>query len=118
MRKLEIGVGGIKNAAAEFLRTVYAIKKGVQVKPRERLYFVDMATLLRNLTAERWRLMEHIRQHGPLTIYAVARQLNRNYKNVYSDVKRLLDLGLLEKSEDGRLIVPFQTIVTELRLAA
>lgn len=118
MRKLEIEIGGMKKAAADFLRTVYAIRKGVQVKPRERLYFVDMATLLRNLTAERWRLMEHVRQHGPLTIYAVGRQLDRNYKNVHSDVKRLLDLGLLEKLEDGRLIVPFQMIVTELRLAA
>ena len=118
MRKIEIGVGGIKHAAAEFLRTIRAIERKAPVRLRERLQFADMATLLKNLTAERWRLIEHVRQHGPLTTYAVARQLNRNYKNVHSDAKRLLDLGLVEKTEDGRLSVPYQSIVTELRVAA
>jgi len=116
--KLEIGFGGLKEAAAEFLRTAKALEKGARVRASERLQFADMPTLLKNLTGERWRIVEFVKANGPLTIYAVARRLERNYKNVHADVNRLVELGLLEKLDDGRLVVPYRSIVAEIRLAA
>ena len=118
MTKLEIGFGGLKEAAAEFLRTAKALEKGTRVSVRERLHFADMTTLLRNLTGERWRIVEFVRANGPLSTYAVARRLARNYKNVHADVNRLIELGLLEKQDDGRLFVPYRSIVAEIKLAA
>ncbi|MBI2752800.1 MAG: MarR family transcriptional regulator [Betaproteobacteria bacterium] len=118
MTKLEIGFGGLKEAAAEFLRVAKALEKRRRVSTRDRLHFADMPTLLKNLTGERWRVVEFVRANGPLSIYAVARRLGRNYKNVHADVNRLLELGLLEKQDDGRLVVPYRSIVAEIKLAA
>ncbi len=41
--------------------------------------------------------------------------LGRNYKNVHGNVKRLMDIGLVERLEDGRIRVPFSSIIAELR---
>ena len=118
MTKLEIGFDGLKEAAAEFLRTAKALEKGARVSVREPLHFADMTTLLENLTGERGRIVEFVRANGPLSIYAVARRLARNYKIVHADVNRLIELGLLEKQDDGRLVVPYRSIVAEIKLAA
>jgi len=46
--------------------------------------------------------------------------LGRDYKNVYTDVQALVELGLIERDERGRLSAPFDEIVirAELREAA
>ena len=118
MAKLEIGVGGVRKAAAEFLKTARALEKGVPLRAREQLFFADMPTLLKTLTSERWRLTEQLKQHGPLSINAIARQLGRNYKNVHGDVKRLMEIGLIERLKDGRVRVPYSSIIAELKMAA
>ncbi len=41
----------------------------------------------------------------------LAQQLERDYKNVYTDVKDLVELGLLDKDDQGRLTAPFDEIV-------
>src|SRR5579885_878847 len=100
-KKLEVGLGTLQQAAAEFLDVAKAVQRGEKPRARERLYFADMATLLRTLTPERWRLLAYVSELGPLSVQAVARGLGRNYKNVHGDVQRLCELGLLEKSEAG-----------------
>ena len=118
MAKLEIGVGSLKNAAAKFVKTARAMEKGVPVRSREQLLFADMPTLLSTLSVERWRLIEHLKRAGPLSINALAQGLGRNYKNVHGDVKRLMEIGLIERLEDGRMRVPFNSIIAELKTAA
>ena len=118
MRKLEIGVGGVDKAATDFLKTVRSLERGARVRTREQLYFSDMPTLLKTLTGERWRLIEHLNRAGPQSINAAAQQLGRNYKNVHGDVKRLMETGLVERLDDGRIRVPFSSIITKLKMAA
>ena len=118
MRKLEITVGGVNKAAAEFVKTARALEEGATVRTREQLFFADMPTLLKTLTSERWRLIEHLKREGPLSINAVAQQLRRNYKNVHGDVKRLMEIGLVERLDDGQIRVPFSSIIAELKMAA
>ena len=47
-----------------------------------------------------------------------AQQLERNYKNLHGDVKRLMEIGLIERLYDGRIRIPFSSIVAELKMAA
>jgi predicted transcriptional regulator len=49
--------------------------------------------------------------HGGLNARKLATALNRDYKNVYADVRALTDLGLLEKDERELLVAPFDEIV-------
>ena len=42
--------------------------------------------------------------------------MQRDYKNVHTDVRQLADLGLIERQEDGRVRVPWRAVRAELRL--
>lgn len=54
-------------------------------------------------------------QHSGLNIHQLAKALERNYKNVHTDVKALEDLGLLER-EKGKLVAPFDEIEIKVDL--
>ena len=73
----------------------------------------DLPLLLRTLTAARWQLLERLREDGPLSIYELGKRLERNYKNVHTDVSRLADIGLIEKQPDGRVSVPWDLVRAE-----
>ena len=52
------------------------------------------------------------------TITDLAKLLSRDYKNVHTDVKALDRLGLLIRAEHGEILVPWETVIAEMRLAA
>ena len=78
--------------------------------------FADLPLLVRNLTPARWDLLKQLKAAGPLTIFALAKTLGRDYKNVHTDVSRLIELNLLKKNQDGQVSVPWQAVRAEFRL--
>jgi predicted transcriptional regulator len=84
--------------------------------PLTLLSFADLPLLSRTLTPARWDLLKRLKAAGPLTILALAKLLERDYKNVHTDVSRLLELELLEKDAGGLVSVPWQAVRAELRL--
>jgi predicted transcriptional regulator len=80
------------------------------------LSFADLPMLVKNLPPARWELLRRLKTAGPLTIFALAKLLERDYKNVHTDVTRLLELQLLEKNEDGLVSVAWQAVRAELKL--
>ena len=80
------------------------------------LSFTGLPLLMKSLTPARWDLLKRLKAAGPLTIFALAKLLQRDYKNVHTDVSRLLELNLLEKNQDGRVSVSWQAVRAELRL--
>ncbi|HBG06488.1 MAG: hypothetical protein A2075_17230 [Geobacteraceae bacterium GWC2_58_44] len=87
-------------------------------KPVERVYFGDMKTFLEYITPKRFTLLDTLHKAGAMTIYALAKLLHRHYKNVHNDVKALESIGLVEKDEAGRYVVPWEEITASTRLAA
>jgi predicted transcriptional regulator len=58
---------------------------------------------------------------GDFEQYAInefARLLGRNYKNVHTDVTRLIELGLNGRLPDRRIAVTWDTITAEMKLAS
>ena len=53
-----------------------------------------------------------------MSVNELARLLGRNYKNVHTDVTRLVELGLIERVPDQRIAVAWDTITAEMKLAA
>jgi predicted transcriptional regulator len=82
------------------------------------LSFADLPLLLRTLTPARWELLRRLARAGPQTIYSLAAQLERDYKNVHTDVAQLVSLGLIQKTEENLVRVAWQAIRAELRLGA
>ena len=64
------------------------------------------------------RLLRQLHQMEPSSIRALAKALGRDYKNVHRDVTELLRLGLIEKNEAGRILVPWDEIDARLDLSA
>lgn len=118
MKKLEIGTRSLKEMGADVLEAWKRAEASEEVVPREALYFADMPLLLSNLTAARWSLLEALKASGPMSIYALAKNLGRNYSNVHSDAGKLLTLGLIEKNEDGKVFVPWDEIHADFTLKA
>ena len=46
----------------------------------------------------------------------LAKRLDRDYKNVHTDVTQLAVLRLIERQPDGRVAVPWELIRAELKL--
>ncbi|MCE5180192.1 MAG: hypothetical protein LLG15_00145 [Betaproteobacteria bacterium] len=118
MKKLEIGTKSLKQMGADVLEAWQAAEAGQNVAPRQALYFGNMPQLLAALTPTRWAMLEALKACGPVTLYALAKQLERNYSNVHSDAAKLLAMGLIEKNSSGKMFVPWDEIHADFTLKA
>ena len=72
--------------------------------------FESPSSLFRVLTPKRWELIECLQKSSSLGVRALARALGRDVKRVHEDVQAILAYGLIEKTADGKLTVPFAEI--------
>lgn len=86
-------------------------------EPDYHLSFESARTLFSMLTPARIDLLDTLRRIGPCSVYALAKQAERNYSNVHGDIARLVELGLVERTEDETVFVPFAEIDIRLPLA-
>ena len=118
-RKLKISVGEATQGAQRFVEQWRAMELGdAPDTPVELLVFEDLETLLRHLTPARWRLLKALRSTGPSSVRALSKTTARDYKSVHTDVRILESIGLIERTEDKLVFVPWDVITAELLLAA
>ena len=119
MRKqINIGVSDARDTAKDFIDAWKHAESGKKVVTEQRLNFEDIETLFKTLTTARWVLLKVLRKKGPISIRALAKELSRDYKNVYTDVQRLEHVGLIERTNDDKVEVPWDVVEAQLRLAA
>ncbi len=118
-KEIQVGVRNEKEIKREVTAAWKAAERGEAPKrPVERIYFTDVATLLRTLTNRRYDLLHSLRRKGPMSVRALSQALERDYKNVHTDVKALVQIGLIQMDKDGSFYVPWDRISTEIELAA
>ena len=117
-RKIEVTVGDLSGALDRFEHAWQQGVAGASRRGEVRLTFENLPVLLKNLTPARWTLLEAVKRSGPMSINELARLLGRNYKNVHTDVTRLVELGLIERAPNQRIAVAWDTITAEMKLAA
>lgn len=83
-----------------------------------RISFATPELLWRVLTAKRWELLKALCGAGPLSIREAARRVGRDVKAVHGDVTALLNAGVLNREEDGRIVFPFDAVKVEFMLQA
>ena len=103
-------------ASADALRDVARrLDAGETLPPADyHLGFADAAQLLAELPPRRLDTLRAIKRMGPVSIYAVAKGLGRNYSNVHADVHKLIEHGLVDKDGDGRVWVPWDDVVVRV----
>jgi len=113
-KQLEIRIGGAADALDRFEAMWNRAAEGRPAKKLEVLSFADLPLLLKTLTPARWALMGKLRAEGPLSIYELAKRLERDYKNVHTDVTQLAAIGLIERQADTRVRVAWDVINARL----
>jgi len=82
-----------------------------------RLSFESAKSLFSELTPARLDLLDTLSKTSPCSIYALAKTAARNYSNVHTDVNRLEELGLIERTEEDKISVPFEAVEIFMPLA-
>jgi len=72
--------------------------------------FDTPALLFKVLTQKRWELLTALTGAGPMSLREVARRLKRDVKSVHGDVHALLNAGVLRKTDEGRIVFPFDAL--------
>lgn len=93
-----------------------AVRENSPVQPYFGVGFDDVGELFSVFTPKRWELIGALRQGGAMSIAELARQLNRDYKNVYNDCERLIEWMAIEKNEKGQVYAPYDEIVVDMKL--
>ena len=116
MKRIEIDVVDPKQEQAELLAWAARADKGApQRAGTPKLHFATYRQLHATRTEKRMNLLEHVAKNEVPSIRQLAGHLARDYRNVYDDVQRLVQLGLIE-IEAGALRVPYDEIDIRKRL--
>lgn len=115
---MQVRVGTASDALDRFEDAWNRVASGASATPLYAILFSDLPALLAALTPRRWQMLERLRAVGPMTIFALAKLLGRNYKNVHTDVARFAEMGLVERRRDGLVAVPWDVVRADLRLGS
>jgi len=108
---MKVKIIGIKSKDEFFKDThdfLAKLDKGGKARKSEGVYFDSLETLRRVLTPKRLEIIRIIRKEKPVSIYALAKKLGRNLKNVTQDLGYLENVGLVElkKTHGSRGLKP------------
>jgi predicted transcriptional regulator len=114
-QQILIGIRTEQEQANEVMDAWKRAEKGLPPEePVERLYFLNMASLMKVLSPKRMELLRTLRSLGTTNIRQLAMKLDRNYSNVYQDITELSAAGLIEMPRKNRYIVPWEVISIDL----
>ena len=114
---LNVTVGeGLNQAAVRASAAMRAVQQGKRPAPYFGVSFTEVGQMLATFTPMRWKLIAALRAAGPMTVAELARHVQRDYKNVHTDIAQLIEWLAVERSEDGRVFVPWTEIVVDMKL--
>ncbi len=114
MKILILDVRTPANSMTDF---VHAWKTGKPEKSA-RISFATPELLWRVLTQKRWELLKALCGAGPVSIREAARRAGRDVKAIHGDVTALLNAGVLDRTNDRRIVFPFEAVKVEFLLKA
>ena len=112
MRTVTLEVSSREETNRRFLRAFEGESHG------EIISFETPALLFKVLTQKRWELLSALTGAGPMTLREVARRVGRDVKAVHGDVHALLNVGILQKTEENRIVFPFDAVHVNFMLNA
>ncbi|HWG67919.1 MAG TPA: hypothetical protein VN692_00750 [Steroidobacteraceae bacterium] len=103
---------------AEVLADVGKVWKSGKAQKTARISFATPELLWKVLTAKRWDLLKALCGSGPVSIREAARRVGRDVKAVHADVTALLNAGVLDRTEKGGVVFPYEAVKVEFLLQA
>ena len=112
MRTVTLEISSREDADRRFLRAFAGRSEGAFIS------FATPALLFKVLTQKRWELLSAMTGAGSMTLREAARRVGRDVKAVHGDVHALLAVGILQKTEAGRIVFPFDAVRVQFVLQA
>jgi predicted transcriptional regulator len=84
--------------------------------PSTFINFASPELLFKLLSTKRREILRALTGAGPLSIREISRRMERDIKATHGDVTMLLTAGVLRKTEDGLVELPFDVIKVEVVL--
>lgn len=110
MKTVTIEVASLDKTRERLLAAFEGEKQGNYVT------FATLEALWKTFTPKRWELVREMTGAGALAIRELARRLNRDVRAVHSDVHALLNCGVLDKTEDGKIEFPYDAVHVDFTL--
>lgn len=110
MRIVTLNVSSRENTNTRFLRAFEGDPQG------DIISFESPALLFKVLSGKRWEVLNVMTGSGPVTIRELARRLGRDVKAVHGDVHALLNAGVLQKTDSGQIVFPFDALHVDFML--
>ncbi len=86
------------------------MRTGIPSDPLATFTFSTLTQMFTIFSMKRWELIEQLQKIGPSSIRGLTRALGRDVRRVHDDVMVLIEWGIIEKNEDGKVFVPFDVI--------
>ena len=80
--------------------------------------FESPELLFKVISGKRWDLLKLMMGAEPMTIREAARRMERDVKAVHTDVQALLKAGILQKTDKGLIVFPFDAMRVDFLLKA
>jgi len=117
-KRINIGVEDAKESYKRFTHAWNSAESKRDSEAEVHLNFESFETLMSVLTPKRLELLKTLRQQGPLSVKGLAGTLGRDYKNVHVDTAELEAVDLIQRTEDGLVVAPWDVIDAHVRLVA
>jgi predicted transcriptional regulator len=112
MNKVTLSVASREDATRRALAAFEGEKQGAFIS------FASVELLWRTLTKKRWELLKAMTGRGAMTIREASRLVGRDVKAVHGDVHALLSAGVIDWTEDRRIIFPYDAVHVDFVLQA
>jgi len=99
----------VADRASVNARIIRACETG-QPEKAAHISFESFDLLWKVLGGNRWALLQSMCGAGALGLRELARRVGRDVKAVHTDTRLLLDAGVIDKTDDGKLLFPYRTI--------
>ena len=117
MKTLNIEIRPLDDALDGFGKVLQQLDAGQTAAPHFSVGFETVPQFAKVFTPKRWELISKLKGLGAVSIYELAKQLDRHYRNVYKDVGLLMEWLVIEKDDSGKVMIPWDEIDVRLPLS-
>jgi len=110
MNTVTISVASRDKVTRRALKAFKGKKQGAHIT------FDSVDLLWRTMTRKRWELLKAMTGQGAMTIREASRRVDRDVKAVHGDVHALINAGILEHTEEGQIIFPYDDVHVDFTL--
>jgi len=117
METLETVILEVSDPATSRARILRACETG---QPATTAYigFATPELMWKILNANRQAILKAMTGAGPLGLRELARKLGRDVKAVHTDTRILLNAGVIDRTEDGKLLFPYRRVKMQFEFDA